>query len=154
MGAFIEHRGQPYGYRAGPIVAVRYLVDSSSAAITAGCAITTTGMTAGYVGRADGSGDRVIGWAMQDVATPSADGGASVLVDISTESIYELPPDTGTLTLAELLDSCDIGADGLSVNRDASSTDDVQIVSIDTEKNTALVRRLNVGSVAGVPGVV
>ena len=150
MGAgYIEHHGQPYGYRAGRRMPVRYLVDASSEDIKTGNAITVTGMSAGYVGRADGSGDRVIGFAMEDVDSPSADGEASVLVDVSTESIYEVPPDSGTLTTAELLDSCDIGADGFSIDRDASVTDDIQILSIDTNLNTALIKRLDVG----IPGV-
>lgn len=150
MGAnYIDHGGLPYGLAYGTPVPVRMLVDSSSADIAVGNAITTTGMTAGYVGRADGSGDRVVGWAMEDVTSPSADGDVSVLVDISLHTLYHLPPDEGTLTLAEFMDSCDIGADGFSINRDASATDDIQIVSIDTVTNTALVRRLDVG----IPGV-
>jgi len=134
----------------GPQVPVVYLVDADSAAITTHCAITFTDATAGYVKKVDASGERVIGFAMQDVASPSADGEASVLVDISTLSLYEMAPDTGTLTYAELGDSCDIGADGISINRDASATDDLQIVSIDVATNTAYVRRLDVG----IPGVV
>ena len=148
----VNHLGKPVPRFAqiGTRVPVVMRVDADSADITVGCAITTADATAGYVKKVDASGERVLGFAMQAVSSPAADGEATVLVDISTQTLYEMAPDSGTLTLAELYDSCDIGADGISINRDASSTDDLQIVSIDLETNTAYVRRLDVG----IPGVV
>jgi len=148
---YINHKGAPYGFRgdARHRVAVRMLVDSGSAAITANDAITLTGATAGYVQKVTASADRVIGFAMETVASPSADGDLSVLVDISTLSTYEFPPDTGTLTLAEFMDSCDMGADAVTINRDSSGVDGIHIISIDLTLNTALIKMLDVG----IPGV-
>ena len=140
----------PYGYRKGPRELIELPLDSTSADIGADCiAITEDGATSQFFKEVDGSGESLMGWSASKVDSPSADGGAKVLVDVSSQSIYEFPPDAGTVTYALVGKTCDIGADGKSINIDASATDDILIVDVDTTSNTCFVRHIgNLGGVA------
>ena len=129
-----------FRYRSGPRTPVYVQLDASTTDIVIGRALTISGATDGYVMGVDGSGEAVIGIAMQQVSSPSSDGNASVLCDISTLSIYEVPPDTGSVTQAILMNTCDVGADGLTANIDASSTDDLLIVKTDVVGNNIYVQ--------------
>lgn len=128
--------------RSGTQRGVLMLMDSTSANLAVGTAVTLSGGTAGYIKEVDASGEKVEGFTMQAVDSPSADGEAAVLVDVSNETIYEAPPDTGTATQAQVHTNVDCGADGVSVNVDASAGEaDLKIVDLDTTANTVYVRR-------------
>lgn len=126
-------------YRRGRRHPVKVPLDSTTAAITAGMAITASGATAGYFKEVDAAAEAVFGIAMQDVASPSADGDATVLVDISEDSEYEVVPDAGSVTVALVGKTMDVGADAKSVDIDASTTDDIQVVGVDTTDNTLFI---------------
>lgn len=133
-----------FGYRYGPRVLLRLPVDSSTTAIDAGDMLTLG--TAGYVQKA-AANDTIYAIAAEKVAVPSADGGAYVLADVSSESVYEYPPDAGSVTAALLLLTCDAGG-ARSINIDASTDDCLQIVGCDVDANTVLVRLVRI--LAGV----
>ena len=139
-----------FEYRSGKRNPVQFLLDSSTAAVTVGMAMTITDATGGYVKDVDVAAEAVMGIAMQAVSSPSADGDASVLIDISTSSIYEVPPNAGTLVITENYNTCDVGADGITIDHDGSSTDDIFILTVDLVTQTALVhlRRTSVTGVA------
>ena len=124
-----------YGYRRGARVAVSFPIDSTSADISVGDLIY---VTAGYAFQA-AAGDRPIGVAMQTVNNPAADGEAYVLVDVSSETVYEYPPDTGTVTAALVGKSMDVGG-ARSIDIDASADDCVFCVGVDVSRNTLLVQ--------------
>ena len=115
-------------------------LDSTSADIVVGTAITASGATDGYFKEVDATGELVVGIAMSDVSSPSADGAASVKVDVSRHSLYLTDPDAGSVAVTLLMNTADVGADGLTVNIDASVTDDIEIVAVDTSANTLTVR--------------
>lgn len=131
-----------YGYREGVRRPVLMKMDSSSAAIYVGDMLSLA--SAGYV-KAAAAGDKIVGVSMQNVPTISADGDASVLVDQSTDSIYEYPAGTGTLTQAMVGLTCDIsGSQGLDVT--ASSDDCIYIRRVDLDRATAFVSMILVPS--------
>lgn len=120
-------------------VPVRIPLDSGTANVKVGHAITSDGATSGYYQVVDGSGESLVGIAMEEIDSPSADGGASVLVDVSENTYYRADPDAGTVTTALRFTTADIGADGGSVNIDASATDNVKIHDVDTDRNEVIV---------------
>jgi len=129
-----------FEYRRGRRELVLLPLDADTDAIEIGDAITDTGTDAGYFQNVDGTGDTVIGIAAQKVASPSSDGLLSCLVDVSKESVYEVPPDTGSVAITDVMNTCDVGADGRSVNINASSVDGIEVIGVDTVANTAFVR--------------
>ncbi len=129
-----------FEYRKGDRQIMKLPLDSTSADITPGLAITLSGGTAGYHKEVDASGEAVVGISVNTVASPSADGGAFVHCDVSPDSIYEVGPDAGSVTAALAGLTADCGADGASVNIDASATDDILIVEADATNNKMLVR--------------
>jgi hypothetical protein len=131
-----------FEYRKGPKTLTKLPLDGDTAAIVPGRAITLTDATDGYFKGADASGEALSGIAHQTVASPSSDGDAFVLAYTDPSTIFEVPPDAGTVTQALAGNTCDVGADGLSINIDASSTDDILILEVDTVANTCLVRCL------------
>lgn len=133
-----------YGYRSGERRIVTLPVDASTAAISNNDMITMG--TAGYVQKA-AAGDLIYGVSTQDVAVPGTDGAATCNVDISTLSIYEYPPDAGTVTAALLFTSMDAGG-AQSINIDASADDCIKVVGVDTTANTVRIQILPV--IAGV----
>ena len=133
-----------YGYRKGRRMPIKALVDSTTADIEVGDLVTVA--TTGYVKQA-AAGETVRGVAMQKVASPSADGGASCLIDESPESVYEYPPDAGSVTQGLVGTSMDIGG-AQSIDIDASLIDNVLVRSADTDKNT-----LNVSFLFAFTGV-
>lgn len=129
-----------FEYRRGPRVFVTLPLDSTSADILQGDAITASGATAGYFKEVDASGEDVVGIAQGKVSSPSSDGNASVVIDISQESVYAVPADAGSIAITAAMKKCDVGADARSINHDASATADIQILEVDTDANEALVR--------------
>jgi hypothetical protein len=124
-----------YGQR----VLVRVPLDADSADIEVGTAITATNADTGFYKNVDASGETTVGIAVEKVSSPSADGGATVLIDISEESYYRVNPDTGTAAETLRFKTCDIGADGRTANIDASDTDNVKIHEVRTSDNALLV---------------
>lgn len=122
----------PYGLKKGDPVRVSLLVDSSSSDIVAGDFLSEA--TQGYVKQAS-AGDLPIGIAYSSVASPSSDGGATVIAELSTNCVYTYPPDAGTVTQALVGRTMDIGGPQ-SINIDASTDDCVVCVGVDTDANT------------------
>lgn len=125
----------PYGYRFGPTTLIRMKVDSSTSDIAAGDFLVAG--TAGYVQKAS-AGDTPLGIAWESVASPSADGDATVRVDVSTLSVYEYPPDAGTVSQGLCNTTMDIGG-AQSINIDASTDDIIIVRQVNTDNNTLLV---------------
>jgi len=126
------------GFRQGSRTLVSLKVDSStSVPIEAGDIVTLA--SAGYVKQAT-AGDVAYGVAASRLASaPAADGDAEILVDISPNSVYEYPPDSGLVDLTKLFKTCDVGG-ARSVDHDATVDDTLLIVGADTAKNTYLVQ--------------
>jgi hypothetical protein len=130
-----------FEFRSGTRHIIPMKLDADTDAITViGTALTVTGATAGYVQNVDGSADVLVGFGTERSASPSADGDKSIPVDISESSIYEVPPDAGSVTQSLVGKTMDVGADGLTVNIDASSGDDLYCVKVDTVANTLFVQ--------------
>lgn len=129
-----------FEYRKGERVLVKCLLDSTSAAIVVGDAITISGATAGYFKEVDAGSEAVTGIAASDSASPSADGDLFVMVDISPQSVYRVGPAAGSVTQALAGRAADVGADARSVDIAASATDDIIILEADVTGNTLLVR--------------
>lgn len=137
-----------YGYKTGDRILVMLPVDSSTTAIAVGDMLTIA--TAGYYKKwTTGSVVYAVAAAQLDTAEiPAADGGCSILADVSPNSVYQYPISTGTGTVAMRGKTCDAGAaQGIDVT--ASTNDDIHIVSVDTTNQTALVRLL-IPSLGGV----
>lgn len=124
----------PYvtGYREGKRIPVTCPVDSTSSDISVGDHLIFA--TAGYV-KVAAAGEIAVGVSMQNVTAPSADGQATVLMDVSEESIYEWAPDAGTVTAALAGCTADYGGSH-TVNIDASTDDNILIRRVDTTANT------------------
>lgn len=129
-----------FDYAFGERLIVELPLDSTSADIEVGTAITSSGATSGYYKEVDAAAESCVGIAVDKVSSPSADGGAYVKVDISAESYYRVNPDSGTVSQSLQFKTCDIGADGRSADIDGSTTDNVRIYDYRTSDNTILVR--------------
>lgn len=127
----------PYGYRSGPRIPRVLPLDSTTSTIVVGDIITEA--TAGYYKQAAAGADTVVGVAMEAATAPSADGGKSILVDVSDQSIYEFPADTGTVTQALVGHLWDVGG-AQSCDIDASTDDTLYCVGVDTVANTVFVQ--------------
>jgi|TARA_R110002020_G_scaffold312241_1_gene527750 hypothetical protein len=129
-----------FEYRRGPRILIELPLDSTSANITPGMAITAAGATDGYFKEVDAAAENVLGIAVNKVTSPASDGGAMVKLDVSTLSIYEVGPDAGSMAVTINQNTCDVGADAKSIDINGSSTDDILILVVDTDTNKALVR--------------
>ena len=132
-------------YLHGPQTIVRMLVDSSSNAIAVGDFVVVA--TAGYVKQA-AAGETPVGIAMEACAVPSADGDLAVNVDVSESSVWEYPPDTGTVTQGLVNLTMDIGG-AQSINIDASSQDVIRVRAVDIPNN-----KLHISLIPTYAGVV
>jgi hypothetical protein len=131
-----------FDYAYGDRVLVRVPLAAGTSDIEVGTAITAEvsgGSATGFFEDVDASGETTVGIAVEKVSSPSTDGAASVLVDISANSYYRVNPDTGTAAETLRFKTCDIGADGRSANIDASATDNVKIHEVRTSDNALLV---------------
>lgn len=129
-----------FEYRKGTRQLVKLPLDSTSADIEVGDAITAAGATSGYFKEVDAAAEAVVAIAYSKVFSPTADGGAFVLADVSRESVYEVVPDAGTVTQALAMKTADVGANARSVDINGSTTDDIEILEVDTVNNKMLVR--------------
>ena len=127
-----------YGYVRGPQVLVTVPVAAASADIKRGDMIT---ISSGYGAQAS-AGDAIFGFCVDEADSPSANGGASVSVDISTSSIYRYPIDTGTVAQTNLTNAAaaDVGG-AQSVDVTSPSNNDLRIVVVEADTNTFLVQR-------------
>lgn len=128
----------PYGYRYGLRSLQKFPIDKDSTDIEVGDFVDMAGFTAGYVGQAS-AGCLPLGVAVEKVAAGSADGDAWVVVDTSLDSVYEYPPDTGSVSQGLVGLSMDLGG-AQSVNIDAGTDDTLVCVGVDTTANTVLVK--------------
>ena len=128
-----------FEYMYGPRKIIELPVAATSADITVGLMLTAAGATDGYFKEVDGSGEAVTGVAVSKVSSPATDGAAIVKVDVSPASVYRVSPDAGNIAVTDATNTADVGADGLTVNIDASATDDIQILSVDVDANTMAV---------------
>lgn len=115
-------------------------LDASTAALVQGQVITEDDATAGYFKEVDALAESCRGVVVNKVASPATDGDKSVVVDVSRHSVYRVSPDAGSVALTDQMETCDIGADGLTINIDGSTTDDIEILNVDTGANVAYVR--------------
>jgi hypothetical protein len=126
----------PYGYRFGPRQLINMQLDGATAAVVAGDFMVMG--TAGYA-QVAAAGELPIGIAAGDQVSPTADGDLSVLIDISPDSVYEYPPDAGTVTQGLVMTTMDIGG-AQSINIDASLDDIITVVKVDLLANTLFVK--------------
>ncbi len=106
--------------------------------------------SSGYA-QACAAGERAVGVAMESITTtttPSADGGATILVDQSPLSVYEYPVSAGSITQALAGKTCDVGGVA-SIDITASADDCILIRRVDTDAATVFVSII-AGTVGGV----
>ena len=125
-----------YGYHRGQRNPVRVRLDSSTATVNIGDMMTLG--TAGYYQKA-AAGDVVHGVAMEYATAPTADGDKEILVDVSGESVYRYPPDAGTVTVALIGVTMDVGG-AQSINIDASTDDCILVRDVDTANNLVFIQ--------------
>ena len=126
-----------YGYRLGSRIPQNLKVDASTTVpIEVGDMLTLA--SAGYVKRAS-AGDNVIAVAMSRLDTaPSSDGEATILADISDQSIYAYPG-ASAASQAKAFLTCDVGG-ARSIDETASTDDVLLIVGVDTANSLYLVK--------------
>ena len=116
-------------------------LDKDSADTVRGLAVTESGATSGYVKEVDNTAEAVIGICFSEVVvTGAADGDHSVVVDISSDSIYRVGPDSGSVTQAMANKSMDVGANGLTADINGSTTDDLFVARVDVTNNKLYVQ--------------
>ena len=128
-----------HGFGRAERVLVRLPLDADTANVKVGHAITSADATAGFYKVVDASGEAIVGIAVEESDSPSNDGDNTVLVDISQDTYYRVEPDTGSVTTALRFSTADVGADGGSVNIDASATDNIKIHDVDINRNEMIV---------------
>lgn len=124
------------GYMRGERLLVTLPVDSSSADIKIGDFLSLG--TAGYVKQA-AAGDEPYAVACTAVTAPSADGGATVVADISQMSIYAVPPDSGTVSADLLFKLVDVGGPQ-AADIDAGTDGSLLVVGVDAAANLVHVQ--------------
>lgn len=127
-----------YGYVSGPQVLVTVPVAAASADIKRGDMIT---IASGYAAQAS-AGDAIFGFTPDEVASPTANGDVSIVVDISRSSVYRYPIDASTVAQTNLTNAAaaDVGGPQ-SVDVTSTSNNDLKIVAVETATNTFLVTR-------------
>jgi len=134
-----------FEYRKGVRRLIKAPLDSTSADILVGDAITASGATSGYFKEVDAAAEGVLGIAASKVTMVAAgsDGDQFVLVDVSPDSVFEVGPDAGSVTQALAGKTMDVGADARSVDIDASTTDDVYCLEADVDNNKLIIQIRN-----------
>ena len=125
-----------YGYRRGERNIVQARLDSTTSTVNVNDMLTLA--TAGYYKQA-AAGDVVHGVATTYSTAPSADGEKIVSMDISGESVYSFPPDAGTVTVALIGLTCDVGG-AQSIDIDASADDCILIRDVDVSANLVYIQ--------------
>jgi hypothetical protein len=127
-----------FDYAYGDRVLVRLPLAASSADIEVGDAIRLKAAT-NYYQDVDTVSDATVGIAVEKVTSPTADGGATVLVNVSEQAYYRVNVGNGTLASTMQLKSCDIAASGDAIDVAASTTDNVLIHDVDLDDNSCIV---------------
>jgi len=128
---------RPWGYRSGPYVIRKYLMDSNTvAAISPGDFVVE--VSDGYVGQC-AAGGLPVGVAVSAGADPSADGLSAVYVSIDPNAVYEYPPDAGSVAQTLVNKSMDVGG-AQTVDINTSDDDVILVVGVDTERNTVFCK--------------
>jgi len=104
--------------------------------IVAGDAVINA--TPGYIKKCV-AGDKPVGIAMQDAASPAADGDVSCLIDVSPLAQYEYPPAAGSVTQALANTKMDLGG-AQSIDTAAVVDQIFTVDEVDTVANTVLGR--------------
>ena len=122
-------------YRSGPRDP-RYVEVKASEVINQGdfCDFDASG----YLAECDAN-DTPTCVAMETITGGATDGLNRALVDFSTLSVYEMPPDAGTVDHTLIGKTMDCGG-AQSVNIDATVDDSLACVDVDTNANTVFVR--------------
>lgn len=129
-----------YGYRRGlrETRKARVANTAVSGGIKKGDFLKWDGV-AGYVTQA-AAGDLPCAVANEACVTiPTTDGGQEIEADFGPQSIFEYPPDTGTVTVGMIGKTMDVGG-AQSINIDASADDGVECVDVDTTNNTVFCK--------------
>lgn len=129
-----------FEYRRGTRMIIPMPLDSSAGTIEVGTAITESGATSGYVKAVDATSEAVLGVAFSKATAGAADGDVEIMVDVSTQSTYEVAPTSGSIAQAQANKLVDVGANGTTVDITASTTDDLEIIRVDVDNNKAEVR--------------
>ena len=127
-----------FDFAYGDRVLVRLPLASSSADIEVGDAIRLKAATT-YYQDVDTLSDATVGIAVEKVTSPTSDGGATVLVNVSEQAYYRVNVGAGTLAETMKLKSCDIAATGDAISVSASTTDNVLIHDVDVDDNSCIV---------------
>jgi len=132
-----EFRGTPSNR-----VVVPAKVDKDSEVIRAGDLVTKAGATAGFVQRVDSNSEAVFGVAVTAVPDPgTVDGDATVMIDVSPLSVYEVRPSTGSVAQANYGLKFDAAANGATVLLGVTATNgDLVCIGVSTQRNTLIVR--------------
>ena len=131
-----------FSYRYGERNIRFYPLDKDSADIIQGSVLTTAGATAGYLQRVDANSEAAVGVAVDPIDDfGTVDGDKSLRVDVSRDSVYEVNPSTGTVTVSLKQQKFDVAADGKTVLIGVTAANgDVECIDVDTARNTLLVR--------------
>lgn len=127
-----------YGYVYGPQVLISVPVAAASADIVRGDMIT---ISSGYAAQASAA-DALFGFCVDAATSPSANGDVSILVDISRDSVYRYPINTGSAAQTNLTNAAaaDVGGPQ-SVDVTSPANNDIKIVAVETATNTYLITR-------------
>ena len=128
-----------FTYVNGDRVLVRLPLDSTTADIKVGDAITSANATAGFYKKADATSEVICGIAQEILSSPASNGDVSVLVNTSENAFYRVKAGNGTLVEGMKMESCDVHSDGESIDVTASSTDNILIHDVRLSDATALV---------------
>jgi len=135
-----------FDYAYGDRVLVRLPLAAASSDIEVGDALKASG---NYYRDVNTLSDATVGIAVEKVTSPTSDGGATVLVNVSEQAYYRVNVGAGTLATTMQLKSCDIAASGDAISVSASATDNVLIHDVDVDDNSCIVS-LIMATYAGV----
>lgn len=126
-----------FDYRSGAENILPIGIHADSADIKAGDALT---LVSGYVAKVTTAASAVWGIARDTQASPATSGAKSVRVSVSREAVYEVKPSAGSFAVGDVGKKVDVAANAQQVIRTTSTRGDIEILSVDTARNTARIR--------------
>lgn len=126
-----------FEYRSGTEGILDLGINSGSAEILAGDAVC---LVAGFACKVTVAATAVYGVACDSATAPTTSGNKSVRVAIGREAVYEVSPSAGSFVVGDIGKKCDIAATGRAIIRTTSTVGDIEIIDVDTAKNTARVQ--------------
>jgi hypothetical protein len=126
-----------FEYRSGTEGILDLGISSGSAEIKAGDAVC---LVSGFICKVTVAATAVYGVACDSATAPTTSGNKSVRVAIGREAVYEVPPSTGSFVVGDIGKKCDVAANAVSVIRTTSTQGDIEIIDVDTVRNTARVQ--------------